>query len=119
KLAAGAFYGSDYGLGFVATLFELVFGDRVGYDSGAGLDVAFGAVHVEGADGDAGVEVAAEVGVEDGATVDSAAGGLELFDDLHGADLGGSTEGAGGEAGTEGVDGGEALAESSFESADE
>ena len=100
-------------------LFELFFGDGVGYDSGAGLDVALFAVHEEGADGDAGVKVAVEVGVEDAAAIDSAAGGFELFDDLHGADFGGSAEGAGGEAGAEGVDGREIGAELAFEGADE
>ncbi len=41
RSAAGAFDGSDYGLGFVAALFEFFFGDGVGDDAGAGLDVAF------------------------------------------------------------------------------
>ena len=98
-------------------------GDGVGYDAGAGLDVAgfvaFGALHVEGADGDAGVEVAGEIGVEDAAAVDGAAGGFELLDDLHGADFGGAAEGAGGEAGFEGVDGVEAGLESAFDGGDE
>ena len=63
------------------------------------------AVHEERTDGDAGVEIAGEVCVENGAAVDAAARGLELFDDLHGADLGRAGERAGGKAGAEGVDG--------------
>jgi len=46
------------------------------------------AFHDHGANGDAGIEVAGEIGVEDAAAVDSAAGGFEFFDDLHGADFG-------------------------------
>ena len=53
------------------------------------------------------------------AAVDAAAGGFELFDDLHGADFGSAGEGAGGEAGAEGVDGGEVRAKRAFERADE
>ena len=72
-----------------------------------------------GADGDAGVEIAGEVGVEDCAAVDAAAGGLELFDDLHGADFGRAGEGAGGEAGAQGVDGAEVRAELALDGADQ
>ena len=80
-------------------------GHRVRDDACAGLDVALFAVHEEGADGDAAVEVAAEVSVEHAAAVDAATRRLELFDDLHGANFGGAGEGPGGEAGLEGVDG--------------
>ena len=56
-------------------------------------------------------QVAGVVGVEDGAAVDAAAGGLQFLDDLHGADFGRAGERSGGEAGAEGVDGGELRAE--------
>ena len=52
---AGSFDGADYGAGFIGALLEFGFGDGVGYDAGAGLDVALVAGHVESADGDAGV----------------------------------------------------------------
>ncbi len=111
----GAFDGADDGAGFVGAFGVFGGGDGVGNDAGAGLDVALFAVHVEGADGDAGVEIAGEIGIQNRAAVDTAAGGFELFDDLHGADFGGAREGAGGEAGAEGVDGGEARSQLAFE----
>ena len=116
---AGVFDGADYGLGFVEGLLVFEFGDGVGDDAGAGLDVALAADGEQGADSDAGVEVAGEVGVEDCAAVGAAAGGLELFDDFHGADLGSAREGSGGEAGAECVDGGEVGAELALNGADD
>ena len=95
------------------------FGDGVGDDAGAGLYGAFAADGEHGADGDAGIEVAGEVGVEDCAAVSAAAGGLELLDDLHGADLGRAGERAGREAGAEGVDGGEVGTELALDRADD
>ena len=85
-------------------MFEL--GNGVGDDACAGLHVALAVDGEHGADGDAGVEVSGEVGVEDCAAIGAAAGGFELLDDLHGANFGSATERAGGEAGAEGVDGG-------------
>ena len=68
-------------------------------------------VEDEGADGYA--EGGAAVGGDeaDGAGVDAAGMGFELADDLHGADLGGSCDGAAGEQGGEDVVEGGAGAE--------
>src|SRR5271170_8001955 len=95
---------SDHCFRFIHRLLIFFLGHGVGDDSGSGLDVAFFAFEEQGAAGDAAVSVAGEVGVEDAASVNAAAGGFELFDDLHGADLGRAGERAGGEAGAEGVD---------------
>jgi hypothetical protein len=62
-------------LRFVEAFLVFELGDGVGDDAGAGLDVALAADGEHGADGDAGVEVAGEVGVEDCAAVGAAAVG--------------------------------------------
>jgi hypothetical protein len=59
------FDGAQNGLRFVEALLVFGFGNGVGDDAGAGLDVALTVLRDHGADGDAGVEVAGEVGVED------------------------------------------------------
>ena len=56
-------------------------GNGVGDDAGAGLDVSFSILGQERANGDARVEIAGEIGVQDGAAVGSAAGGLDFFTD--------------------------------------
>ena len=56
-------------------------------------------------DGDARVQGARVGDVPDGSSVGAAAGGLELFDDLHGPDLGSPRQGARGEARLEHVEG--------------
>ena len=91
----------------------------VGNDSGSGLEVGLLALHEQSSDGDTGIEVADEVGIENGSAVDAAAGGFEFFDDLHGADFGSAAEGAGGEAGGKGVHGAELGAEAALEGGDE
>src|ERR1035438_8604985 len=118
-LLARAFDGADDGAGLVGAFDVLVFGDGVGDDAGAGLDVALLAIHVQGADGDAGIQIAGKIRIENRAAVDTAARGLQLLDDLHGADLGRAGERAGGEAGAEGVNGGEFGPEAAFERADQ
>ena len=70
--------------------------------------------HADGADGDAGIEVAGEVGGEDGAGVDAAGRRLELVDDLPGAHLRRARHGPGGEAGTEDVQGAQPLPQPPF-----
>jgi hypothetical protein len=72
-----------------------------------------------GADGDAGVEVAGEVCVEDCAAIGAAAAGFQFFNDFHGSDLRCSGERAGGEAGAQGVNGGEFGLEAAFDGADD
>src|SRR6266581_4256738 len=62
------------------------------------LEVGLIAANKYSADDDAGVKVPGEVGVEDGAAIEAAAGGFELVNDFHGADFGRAGQGAGGEA---------------------
>src|ERR1700736_5746680 len=117
SVSSRPFDGSHYRTCLVGALHELILRDRVGYDACACLDVALLSIHEEGADRDAGGQVAAEVCVKDAAAVDTAPGGFELLDDLHGADLGCSAKGSSREAGLERVDGGEVRAELAFERA--
>lgn len=109
------FDSSDDGFGFVTALFKFILRDGVRYDAGASLDVTLVAVHEESADGDAGVEIAGKVRVEDAAAVDAATGGFELFDNLHRADFGCSRERACGETGAERVDGSQIFEELAFD----
>src|SRR6185437_1435627 len=117
--AAGGFHGPDHGPGLVQGLLIFLGGVGVGHNSCSGLQVSALAFHEHGADGDAGVEVPGEIGVEDGATVNAAAGGLELFDDLHGANLGSAAERACGKAGGEGIESVHASAQLAFERRDD
>src|SRR5688572_28971920 len=71
---------------------------RVGDDARSGLDAGDAVADGDGANRDAEIEVAGEVEVADGAGIDVAAGGLELREDLHGADLRRPRDGAGREA---------------------
>ena len=74
------------------------FGIRVGDDAGAGSDENFFAFHHDGADDDAGVEIAVVAEVADGAGVKAALLRLQLADNLHGADFRRAGNGAGGES---------------------
>src|ERR1039457_4057354 len=115
----GALDGADDGLGLIERLLVLEFGDGVGDDASAGLNVALAVGGHQGADGDAGVEIAGEVRVEHRAAVGAAAGGFQLFENLHGADLGSAGEGSGGEAGAQGIDGGQLALEEAGDGADD
>src|SRR6185437_14624476 len=117
--AAGGFHGPDHGPGLVQGLLIFLGGVGVGDDSRSGLQICPLAFHEHGADGNAGVEVSGKIGVEDGATVNAAAGGLELFDDLHGANLGSAAERACGKAGGEGIERVHAGAQFAFERGDD
>ena len=63
------------------------------------MDIGFAALEQDGAEGDAGVVVAVEPEVADGPGVGAAFAFLEFVEDLHGADLRGAGDGAGGEGG--------------------
>ena len=54
----------------------------------------------------------------DGAAVGAAAGGLEFFDDLHGADLRSAGDAAAGEGGAQEIDEGDAVAQCAFDGGD-
>src|SRR5579859_4615301 len=68
----------------------LVFGTRNGVsdDARAGLKVGELISHQNSADDDAGIEIAGEIEIEDGTTVEAAARGFKLVDNFHGADFG-------------------------------
>jgi len=91
----------------------LIFGDGVGDDASSYSHVGLAVAKDEGADGY--VEGGGAVGgdVADGSGVDTAGMGLELADDLHGADLGCAGDGAAGKHGGEDVVEGKARAEGS------
>ena len=101
----------EQALGLVQRLLVLGAGDAVVDDAAAGLDVGGLALEDQGPQGDAGVHVAGEVDVADGAGVGPALGRLDLVDDLHGPDLGSAGDRAGGQAGAQGVEGRLARAE--------
>ena len=104
-------YGAHQRRGLVHSLLVLAHGGAVVYHSPARLHVGHAVLHDHGADGDGGVHVALEVEVSDGAGVGAALVGLQLGDYLHGADLGGAGDGAGGEASPEHVVAGVAALE--------
>src|SRR6185437_1652553 len=110
---------ADQRLGFVDAFLVFAFRDGISHDAGTGLDVSFAALLEHGADGDAGVEIACEVGIEDGAAVDASADRFNLFNDFHGADFGSAGEGSGGKAGGEGVHGAEVFAQLAFNGGDQ
>ena len=68
-------------------LLILVIDLRVGDDAAAGPDIQPALLCQQGADGDAGVHPAMHADIADAAAVAIAPVRLELFDDLHGADL--------------------------------
>ena len=87
------------------------FGCGVGDDAAAGLDEGFAVLEQDGAEGDAGVVVAVEAEVADGARVRAAFAFFEFVEDLHGADLGRSGDGSGGECGAHDIEGAAATGE--------
>ena len=105
---------SQHRLGLVHGFLEFLGGIGIGDDAGAGLQVGVLALHQHGADGNTRVEIASEIGVEDGASVDASAHWFEFFDDLHGAYFRGSAEGARGKAGGEGIEGVQAVPQFAF-----
>lgn len=107
----GDFDGPEEASRLVEGLLVLHGWDAVGDDSGTSLDVGLVAFDDQGAEGDAGVHVAAVVDVADGSSIGSTAMGFELVDDLHGSNLRCSGDRAGGQAGSKGVEGIEAGSE--------
>ena len=83
----------------------LAFGSRVGDDAAAGLDIRFSVLEQHGAQGDAGVVVAVEAEVTDGAGVGAAFAFFEFVEDLHGADLGRAGDGSSGKRGPHDIKG--------------
>src|ERR1700693_2533744 len=79
----GAEEGRGLGFGFAV----LLFGDRVGDDSGAGLDAADAVFDDGHSYGDRDVQVSGRVEIADRAPLDASARGLELVDDFHRPDL--------------------------------
>lgn len=79
--------GSEEGLGLVDRLLVFADGDRIGDDTAPGLDVRGAIGHEKRANGDAGIEIAREIEIEDCASIDAAASGLEFVDNFHGGFL--------------------------------
>ena len=102
----GEFDGFEHGARFVQRLLILQRGIGVGDDAGAGVDENFFAFHDDGANDDAGVEVAVVAEVADGAGVKPALLRLQLADDLHGADFRRAGYRAGGKGRDEQIEGG-------------
>src|SRR2546423_4547374 len=74
--------------------FKLTGRNRIGHNAGAGLDVVDSVLPHDGSQGDAGVHVAGKIDVADSAAIGAAAGGLQLVDNLHGADFLSAADGA-------------------------
>src|SRR5690606_1786912 len=102
--SAGSLQGLEKGAAFVQAL--LVFGVRVAVPGDAAADVVGGpAVRAgEGADGDGEIGVAVVAEIAEGAGVGVAGDGLQLGDDLHGADLRRAGDAAAGMESAEGVE---------------
>ena len=81
------------------------FGSRVGDDAAAGLDIRFAVLEQHSAQRDAGVVVAVEAEVTDGAGVGAAFAFFEFVEDLHRADLGGAGDGSSRERGPHDIKG--------------
>ena len=59
------------------------------------MNVAFVPAHNQGSNGDAGIEIVAEVDIHDRARVNAALGGLQFIDNFHRADFGSAGNGPG------------------------
>jgi len=90
--------------GLVADFLIFGFRDRIGDNTGPGLDRHFVAGNAEGADRNAGVHIAAKIEVADCAGVGSAALRFQFVDDFHCSDFRRAADGAGGEAGFQRID---------------
>src|SRR5215210_2638176 len=111
----GAFHGPRFVAGFL--VFERGYG--VGYDTAASLEVGDAVLEESRAECYAGVEAAVDAVVAGGAGVGTAAGALQLVDDLHGPDLRSSRDGPSRERGGERIEGGQALAQISLDGGDD
>src|SRR5512135_3786400 len=80
--------------------------EGVGHDAGARPEPGPSALELDGPDGDARLEVSGRVDRSHGPSVDTPVLSLQLAQDLHGADLGRTADGARGEGAPERVEGG-------------
>src|ERR1700736_2449497 len=72
----------------VERLFEFALGHGIRYDPGACLNIGMSSFGHERAQPDTGIQIAREIQIKNRASIDPAAGRLELIDNLHGSDLG-------------------------------
>src|SRR5687767_9900791 len=93
RQAEGLEHGPRLGLGLTLLGGRI----RIRHDAGARLDGGAAALEGHRTYGDAEIEVAPQVDVTQRAAVEAPARGLQLVDDLHGADLRRPRQGAGGE----------------------
>src|SRR3954467_13048078 len=118
-LLEGELDGPEHGPRLGLGLGQLVRGLRVGDGAAAGLDGRGAVLDYDRADVDARVEVARVAQPADRAAVAAALDGLELVDDLHGADLGRAGQRAGGQHRTQRVHRADALAQGPGDGADD
>ena len=111
--------GAHAGHGFVDGLLVFAFGSRVGDDAAARLDIRFAVLEQHCSQRDAGVVVAVEAEVADGAGVGAAFAFFEFVEDLHGADFRRSGDGSGGECGAHDIEGAAASGEFSRDMRDD
>src|SRR3981189_1369543 len=83
----GSFEGADKGFGFVYAFLEFANGVGVRDYAAAGLNVRDAVLDNHSAQGDAGIEIAREIEIENSPGVDAAARFFEFLDDFHGPDL--------------------------------
>ena len=92
----------NQGARFIDRFLILALGDRISNKSSSRLHAGQPFPHHHRPNGDAGVEIARKVEIQNGARVDAAASGLELVDDFHGANLGRTRDSPRRETGGEG-----------------
>src|ERR1700722_8988830 len=115
----GDFESGDDGASFVDGFLVFAGGDGIGDDTATSLNVGAAIFGDQGAQRDAGIEIAGKIEIENCASVNAAAGGLEFVDDLHGANFWRAGNGAGRKAGHERVKTVESFAQLAAEAGDE
>src|SRR5215469_1191393 len=105
--------------GLVHALLVLALRVGVGNNTRSRLNISPAAMHDHGADGDAGVEIAGVIGIEDGSAINTATNRLKLFDDLHSANLGSASQRARWKTRGHGIEGVELAAKLAFQRRDE
>src|ERR1700732_3528602 len=92
------------GASLVDSFLIFALGNGIGDDSAAGLNVGAAVFGDQSAEGDAGIEVAGEIEIQDCASVKAAAGGLEFVNNFHGTNFRRAGKSACGKAGHERVE---------------
>ena len=104
RSAMGHFQRGNQGARLIDRLLILARGHRIRDQTRTRLHAGQAFLHHHGANGDAGVEIAGKIQIENRAGVDAATRGFELVDDFHGANLGRTGDSSAREAGGESVE---------------